>query len=84
MPVDNLTKKPKGFAFVDFSHSVSGEYAIHLLNDTPMFGKPMTVRHSHRGGGSTTGKTAVRMCVCVCVCVCVCLSSVKIGVVTPH
>lgn len=48
MPTDATTGKHRGYAFVEFKHSVSGPYAIQLLSDIPLFGKLIRVRTATR------------------------------------
>ncbi|XP_065177728.1 RNA-binding protein 7-like [Sycon ciliatum] len=48
LPQDNVTKKPKTFAFVHYTHAISGEYAVGLFNETSLYGRNIVVRASHR------------------------------------
>jgi hypothetical protein len=47
----DATGRPAGFGFVDFVDDLSGAYACHLLHETRLCGRPLTVRPSNRSLG---------------------------------
>eukprot|EP00127_Corallochytrium_limacisporum_P005929 Clim_evm6s215 gene=Clim_evmTU6s215 len=50
IPVDKNTDAPAGYGFVEMESMLDAQYAIRVLNMVKLYGKPLTVRLSRKGG----------------------------------
>ncbi len=57
IPVDRETRRKKPFAFVKFCHPESVPYAVDVMRDVRLFGRPMRMQNKATGAGMNSSRS---------------------------